>query len=204
RFVTDESAQRRHMYRNQIARDEAEANFVGTNEEFLASLDMTFTIAPAAREDLQRAEELTIRTNQLNSTGRTYSYEELDALRESPEHLLLVASLQDRFGSYGKIGLALVEKGDPDWKLNLLLMSCRVMSRGVGSLLLGHIMALARDAGRGLLADFVETGRNRMMQITYAFAGFREVRRDGSHVLLAADLTQVQPPPPYVRAEVLA
>ena len=83
-------------------------------------------------------------------------------------------------------------------------MSCRVMSRGVGSLLLGHIMALARDAGRGLLADFVETGRNRMMQITYAFAGFREVRRDGSHVLLAADLTQVQPPPPYVRAEVLA
>ena len=107
------------MYRDQIARNQAEANFVGPNEEFLASLDMTFTIAPAAREDLQRAEELTVRTNQLNSTGRTYSYEELDALRESPEHLLLVASLQDRFGSYGKIGLALIEKGDQDWKLNL-------------------------------------------------------------------------------------
>ncbi|MFC0429837.1 HAD family hydrolase [Kutzneria buriramensis] len=203
RFVTDESAQRRGMYQSQLARDEIESDFVGTSEEFLASLEMTFTIAPARREDLQRAEELTVRTNQLNSTGRTYSYDELDALRESPDHLLLVASLTDRFGSYGKIGLALVEKGAPDWRLNMMLMSCRVMSRGVGTVLLGHIMGLAREAGAGLRADFVETGRNRMMQITYAFSGFREAARDGKHVVLAADLDQIQPPPGYVTMEVV-
>ncbi len=202
RFVSDESAQRRAMYRGQLARDEVESDFKGTNEEFLASLGMTFTIAPAAREDLQRAEELTVRTNQLNATGRTYSYDELDELRESPDHLLLVASLVDRFGSYGKIGLALVEKGDPDWRLRMMLMSCRVMSRGVGSVLLSHVMERARAAGAGLTADFVETGRNRMMQITYAFGGFREVSRDGARVLLAADMTQIQPAPGYVTLEV--
>lgn len=202
RFVTDESAQRRGMYQSQLARDDLEEEFVGTNEEFLASLGMTFTIAPARREDLQRAEELTVRTNQLNSTGRTYSYDELDALRESPDHLLLVASLTDRFGSYGKIGLALVELASPDWRLNMMLMSCRVMSRGVGTVLLGHIMQLAAAAGAGLRADFVETGRNRMMQITYAFSGFREVSREGSHVVLAADPTVAQPPPGYVTLEV--
>lgn len=204
RFITDESAQRRGMYRGQLARDDLETGFVGTNEEFLAGLDMTFTIAPARREDLQRAEELTVRTNQLNSTGRTYSYDELDALRESPDHLLLVASLTDRYGSYGKIGLVLVTKGGPDWRLRMMLMSCRVMSRGVGTVLLGHVMGLARDAGAGLRADFVETGRNRMMQITYAFSGFREVARDGDQVELAADLSQLQPPPGYVTLEVLA
>lgn len=204
RFITDESAQRRGMYRGQLARDDLETGFVGTNEEFLAGLDMTFTIAPARREDLQRAEELTVRTNQLNSTGRTYSYDELDALRESPDHLLLVASLTDRYGSYGKIGLVLVTKGGPDWRLRMMLMSCRVMSRGVGTVLLGHVMGLARDAGAGLRADFVETGRNRMMQITYAFSGFREVARDGDQVELAADLSQLQAPPGYVTLEVLA
>ncbi|MBP2707755.1 HAD-IIIC family phosphatase [Microbispora sp. RL4-1S] len=211
RFVTDESARRREMYRSQLTRDRIEEEFVGTNEEFLASLEMTFTIAPAQRDDLQRAEELTVRTNQLNSTGRTYSYEELDALRESPDHMLLVASLTDRFGSYGKIGLALVEKGTEDgaedgapvWRLNMMLMSCRVMSRGVGMVLLNHIMRLAAQAGAVLRADFVETGRNRMMQITYAFAGFREARRDGARVLLEADLSAVQQPPPYVRLEIL-
>ncbi|MFI6499673.1 HAD-IIIC family phosphatase [Nonomuraea typhae] len=203
RFVTDESALRREMYQGQIARDELESEFVGTNEEFLASLEMSFTIAPAQRADLQRAEELTVRTNQLNSTGRTYSYEELDELRESPDHLVLVASLTDRFGSYGKIGLALVEKGEDVWRLNMMLMSCRVMSRGVGMVLLNHIMRLAAGAGAAVRADFVETGRNRMMQITYAFAGFREVSRDGSHVVLEADLSVVQPPPAYVRLEIV-
>ncbi|MEW9555773.1 HAD-IIIC family phosphatase [Nonomuraea sp. NPDC050783] len=202
RFVTDESARRREMYRGQLARDELAETFVGTNEEFLAGLGMEFTIAPAHREDLQRAEELTVRTNQLNSTGRTYSYDELDALRESPDHLLLVASLTDRFGSYGKIGLALVEKGPDGWWLRMMLMSCRVMSRGVGMVLLNHILRLAAAEGVALRADFVETGRNRMMQITYAFAGFREISRDGAHVVLEADLEAVQPPPPYVRLEI--
>ncbi|WP_410590363.1 HAD-IIIC family phosphatase [Amycolatopsis sp. lyj-23] len=202
RFVTDESAQRRGMYFSQLARDDIEEDFSGTGEEFLASLDLRFTIAPARREDLQRAEELTVRTNQLNSTGRTYSYDELDALRSSDDHVLLVASLTDKFGSYGKIGLALLEKGTPDWRLNMMLMSCRVMSRGVGTVLLGHVMGLARAAGAGLRADFVETGRNRMMQITYAFSGFREVSREGAHVVLAADLSAVQEPPAYVTLEV--
>jgi FkbH-like protein len=201
RFVTDESATRREMYRAQLVRDELETGFAGTNEEFLAGLEMTFTIASARREDLQRAEELTVRTNQLNSTGRTYSYDELDALRESDDHLLLVASLTDKFGSYGKIGLALVEKDGAVWHLRMMLMSCRVMSRGVGMVLLNHIMRLAKEAGAAVRADFVETGRNRMMQITYAFAGFREVSRDGDAVVLEADLETVQPPPAYVRLE---
>jgi FkbH-like protein len=202
RFVTDESAQRRSMYQNQLARDELETEFTGTSEEFLASLDLRFTIAPGRREDLQRAEELTVRTNQLNSTGRTYSYDELDQLRESPDHILLVASLSDRFGSYGKIGLCLVEKGAETWHLRMMLMSCRVMSRGVGMVLLGHIMELCAQAGTALQADFVETGRNRMMQITYAFSGFSEVARDGNAVVLEADLERRQPAPAYVDLEV--
>jgi FkbH-like protein len=203
RFVTDESAQRREMYRSQIARDELEQDFVGTNNEFLASLEMTFTIESARREDLQRAEELTVRTNQLNSTGRTYSYDELDALRESDDHLLLVASLTDKFGSYGKIGLALVEKGETVWHLRMLLMSCRVMSRGVGMVLLNHIQRLASEAGAKVHADFVETGRNRMMQITYAFAGFTEVSREGNRVVLEAGGAQLQPPPDYVHIDIV-
>jgi len=203
RFVTDESAQRRLMYQSQLARDELEKDFVGTNHEFLASLDMSFTIEPARRDDLQRAEELTVRTNQLNSTGRTYSYDELDALRESPDHLLLVASLTDKYGSYGKIGLALVETGTEVWQLRMMLMSCRVMSRGVGMVLLNHILGLAKEAGATVRADFVETGKNRMMQITYAFAGFREVARDGAQVVLEADLSALQPAPPYVDVHIV-
>lgn len=204
RFVTDESTKRRAIYQGQMARDDLEREFVGTAAEFLAGLEMSFVIEPAQQQDLQRAEELTVRTNQLNATGRTYSYDELDELRESDDHILLVASLIDKFGSYGKIGLTLIDRSDQEfWQLRMMLMSCRVMSRGVGTVLLNHVMGLARDAGAKLRADFVETGRNRMMQVTYAFAGFREIAREGAAVVLQADLSAVQPAPDYVQLDVV-
>lgn len=106
---------------------------------------MKFTIYPAQEEDLQRAEELTVRTNQLNATGRTFSYEELDMLRKSPHHRLLVCQLEDKYGDYGKIGLALIHMLDTHWKLEMLLMSCRVVSRGVGTVLLSCILQEARQ-----------------------------------------------------------
>lgn len=198
RFITDESALRRSMYQADAARNSAQDDFEGPEETFLAGLDMHFTIAPAAEEDLQRAEELTVRTNQLNATGVTYSYEELDAFRRSPDHLLLVASLVDKYGTYGKIGLALIEMGADTWMLKMLLMSCRVMSRGVGTILLSRILRLAKESGARLRAEFKSTDRNRMMKITYRFAGFEEVERNGEVAILEHDLERIQPFPDYV------
>ena len=201
RFITDESALRRAMYQADAERNQAQDEFEGPEEAFLADLAMHFTIAPAAEDDLQRAEELTVRTNQLNATGVTYSYEELDVFRRSPDHLLLVASLVDKYGTYGKIGLALIETGSEVWMLKMLLMSCRVMSRGVGTILLSHILGLAKDAGVRLRAEFKSTDRNRMMKITYRFAGFKEVERNGEMALLEHDLERIQPLPDYVVIE---
>lgn len=198
RFVTADSRERRHLYRADAERKRAEDDHHGTDEEFLASLDMRFTIAPAQERDLQRAEELTVRTNQLNATGYTYSYEELDAFRRSPDHDLLVAGLEDRYGAYGKIGLSLVERGSDVWTVKLLLMSCRVMSRGVGSVLLGHLIRSAHEAGVALRAEFVPTNRNRTMYVTYKFSGFREVEQSGGVSVLEHDGARLPEFPPYM------
>jgi FkbH-like protein len=184
RFITEESKTRRSLYQADATRKAVEVDFEGTSEEFLSTLDMTFTIWPAGDADLQRAEELTVRTHQLNSTGRTYTYEQLEELRQRDDHLLLMSALEDRFGSYGTIGLTLVEKGDQHWTIRLLLMSCRVVSRGVGTVLLNHIIGLAGTAGVALRGEFVDNGRNRMMYVSYKFGGFEEVARDGDSVVL--------------------
>lgn len=213
--VTAESAGRRALYRAAEARQRDEESYQGPKEEFLAQLGMVFSVAPAQDGDLLRAEELTVRTNQLNTTGRTYSLAQLRAFAEADDHLLLMAKLEDRYGTYGTIGLALVETRAGQWRLKLLLMSCRVLSRGVGSVLLGLVMAAARGAGARLLADLVPTDRNRMMLVTLRFAGFREIETDpagdrseqserrragprGSLVTLASDLERVPRPPDYL------
>ncbi|GAA2597695.1 HAD-IIIC family phosphatase [Dactylosporangium fulvum] len=203
RFVTEDSRIRRQMYRADQVRQGVEERFDGAQDQFLSTLGMRFEIRPAAESDLRRAEELTVRTNQLNTTGVTYSYEELDAFRESDRHLLLTASLTDRYGPYGTIGLALVETGEQDWNLRLLLMSCRVMSRGVGVVLINHIKRRARDAGAQLIADFVSTDRNRMMYVSFKFNGFAEISRDERVVRFAADLSSIPADPPYLDVRVV-
>jgi FkbH-like protein len=203
RFITEDSRLRRRMYQADIERNRVEAEYEGPKEEFLATLGMIFTIAPCHEEDLKRAEELTVRTNQLNTTGYTYSYEELDALRQSPRHRLWISSLEDRHGTYGKIGLTLIEM-DPDvWTVKLLLMSCRVMSKGVGTIMIHHVLRLAKEAGVKLRAEFVSNDRNRQMKITYRFAGFKEIAREGEVALLENDFSALQPPPPYVDLRIL-
>lgn len=201
RFVTEDSRMRRKMYLADIERKKVEEAHEGSPDEFLASLDMRFVIAPAKEEDLKRAEELTLRTNQLNTTGDTYSYDELDQFRRSPDHELLIASLDDKYGAYGKIGLALIERAPKVWTVKLLLMSCRVMSRGVGTVLLNYVLRRAKEAGVQLQAEFVSTDRNRMMYVTYKFAGFREVSKTNGRALLVNDLSFIQAFPPYIKID---
>lgn len=201
RFITEDAGLRRLMYLSDIKRQQAEEEFIGPQDEFLTTLEMNLKIAPAEVGDLNRAEELTLRTNQLNTTGYTYSYEELNEYRQSDRHLLLIASLSDRYGAYGKIGLVLIECEEREWTIKLLLMSCRVMSRGVGMILINYIMRLAKEAKVRLLAEFVPNGRNRMMQVSYKFANFHEMARHGDLILFENDLSRIQGLPAYVKIE---
>ena len=83
-------------------------------------------------------------------------------------------------------------------------MSCRVMNRGVGSVLMSHIMKECKKDGKKLLADFKHTKRNRMMYVSYKFANFKEVSRDEEdNILFETDLSMIQPFPPYIDVKIL-
>lgn len=186
------------MYLSEMQRQQAEEIFAGSREDFLASLQMVMTIAPARPEELQRAEELTLRTHQLNTTGYTYALEELEFFRTSPRHRLLLAGLEDIYGNYGTIGLALLACQEQRWTIKLLLMSCRVLNRGVGTVLLHFIMRQAREHQVQLYGEFVPNERNRMMYLTYKFAGFRELASLDMPVILKCDLNHIQAFPEYI------
>jgi GNAT superfamily N-acetyltransferase len=77
------------------------------------------------------------------------------------------------------------------------------MSRGVGTILMNHILMLARDAGVRLRAEFRSNGKNRMMLVTYKFGAFREVEKTGDLIIFEHDLQRIQPPPAWVEFTVL-
>jgi len=199
KMVTEVSNRRRQMYLEDQKRQSAEKEFIGPSQDFLASLNMEFKISLAKEEDLLRAEELTFRTNQLNSTGIHYSYDDLKHLVNSPNHHLWVCELTDKYGSYGKIGLALVEVQEDAWCIRLILMSCRTVSRGVGTVMLSFLMKEAKSAGKLLRADFHRTDRNRHMYMAYKFTNFIETQSNENRIVFENDLTVIQEYPPYLK-----
>ncbi|MFD1935537.1 HAD-IIIC family phosphatase [Nonomuraea mangrovi] len=191
--VTEESRQRRLLYRREAERRRAKESYTGPPAEFLATLGLELAVRRADEHDLVRASELTVRTHQLNTTGRTYDLAELRALCDSPSHQVLVADLTDRFGAYGTVGLALTEHREDTSCLQLLLLSCRVMSRGVGPALIGHLVRDALATGRRPTAEFVPTEVNRVMLVNLRFSGFEVLSRTGDTLLLGYG--SASPPP---------
>lgn len=197
-FITEDSRKRRKMMQDDQLRNEEESNFSGDQSSFLSTLNLKMRISFATEADLQRAEELTVRTNQLNTTGKTYSYEELLQFCNSPNHELLIVELRDKYGDYGKIGLALLELVENNCFIRLLLMSCRVMSRGIGTIMINYFRLQAKQSGWNLYADFEETDRNRLMYMTYRFNGFEP----SSDNLLKNNLAEIPNMPGYMDIDV--
>ncbi len=188
RFITEDSKLRRKLYQNDLKRQADEKEFHGTSEEFLKTLSMKLTISRVRDGDLERVEELTRRTHQLNSTGRTFSFEELSSLINDENYIFLIASLENKYGDCGKVGIALLEKSDNAYIIKLLIMSCRVMTLGVGSAFLIHLSHIAERDEKKLLADFIFTDRNRIMYITYKMLGFEDDSDDDAvEIILSYD-----------------
>ncbi|HET9496019.1 MAG TPA: HAD-IIIC family phosphatase, partial [Chloroflexia bacterium] len=196
RFVpsaTAESAGRAQMYREEERRRAAESNYEGSRADFLRSCDMRLTIRQAAEADLPRVAELSERTNQLNSTGHVYTLDELRGKLADERWLLPVAALEDRFGKYGLIGAAIVDRQPPwpqdSWLLEHIMLSCRVEGRGIPAALLRWIMGEAKDAGmRGLKAVYRVSERNLPVRLLFRQMGFQTVGGHGL-VTVTRDLT---------------
>ncbi|MGW4128461.1 HAD-IIIC family phosphatase [Amycolatopsis japonica] len=177
--ITIDSKRRRLLYQAGFQREAERADFPGPDADFLKSLSLVMRIGPATEEDLSRVSELTARTSQMNATGVVYSQRTLRELLAAPDHDVLVVTMSDRFGPHGAIGIVLLHRHPRIWHLKLLATSCRVVSFGAGSALLSWLAGRAAAADVHLVADFRRTGRNRMMEIAYRFAGFDDLPRHG-------------------------
>ncbi|GGU43620.1 hypothetical protein GCM10010211_03830 [Streptomyces albospinus] len=204
--VTGDARRRRQMYQAGLRRETERAEHAGTDEEFLRSLALELTIGRAGAEDISRVDELTLRTSQMNATGVHYSEQTLRSLVADEQHEVLVASLTDRFGPHGAIGVILLDRRPGAWHIKLLATSCRVVSFGVGAALLRWLADEAARAGQSLTADFRRTERNRMMEVAYRFAGFQEAEHEAAEPLPDAEGTQTlcleptrQDPPSHLK-----
>jgi len=185
---TEEARRRSELYREAAERRGSLNAAAGHDYAgMMRSLDLRIGFRRARRNDMDRLVELVQRTNQFNTTTKRRSIAEIEAILESKQHGVYVASLKDRFGKLGVVALAIAEKRAEDRSVEFdsYIMSCRAMGFGLESALLRLVME-AEPAER-YIGAFVPTERNQPAATLYSNCGFRPGPQPGSWVLEKTD-----------------
>jgi FkbH-like protein len=157
--TTSEDANRTQMYRENSARKALESS-VEDIDQFLAALNLKIDIDLPSEEEWARVEQLAQRTNQFNFTTRRRTAVELKSMIASGGHVFRIR-VADRFGDYGLVGeIAAIVQGRT-LLVDTLLLSCRVLGRGVEHAMLRRLGELAESLDLDAVAlPYIATARN--------------------------------------------
>lgn len=174
-LVSNEDNNKTQQYAAEAVRKKAMQN-AGDMSSFLRDLNMKVLITSVSNETLERAAQLTQKTNQFNVT--TFRYQESDIqsmLEKTSEFRTYIGKASDRFGDHGWIILALIEiKGDHA-VFDTLLMSCRVLGRGVEAAFIAHIAKDLKSVGiKFLHGAILPTKKNEPAREVFEKHGFSQ------------------------------
>jgi phthiocerol/phenolphthiocerol synthesis type-I polyketide synthase E len=144
--VTAEDRQRAESYTREIQRTQARQQSPSL-EQFLNELDLRVEFVGLDEEHLERAAQLTERTNQFNLSTRRRSVNELRELCTRPTHAAFLVRASDKFGDYGLVGLVIYEVSSERWRVDTFLLSCRALGRRIESQMLLELGRRARARG---------------------------------------------------------
>lgn len=157
--VTVEDTLRTRMYRENAARQALESSTTDI-ADFIASLGIVIDIAPPADEEWPRVAQLTQRTNQFNFTTVRRTELEMRTCVDTGS-LVLRVNVKDRFGDYGLVGVVVAQPRDTALFVDTLLLSCRVLGRGVEHAMLRHLGELATARGLSRVdLPYIRTAKN--------------------------------------------
>ncbi len=201
--VTADDHNRLTDYKAQAQRADLEAS-AGGRDEFLASLGIVCTLVSALDAPLARSVQLLAKTNQFNLTTRRHSATDIEAFAADPGGLALAIRVRDRFGDAGVVGLALARTSGTTCTIDSLLLSCRVIGRGIESALLAYIAEQASSLGATeLLGHFIPSKKNAPAASFYPEHGFEPVPSEaGDTLCYRLDLSPALPSiPPWITLE---
>ena len=170
--VTDEDRQRTELYRNEAQRRAAREESISAGD-YLRSLKMVATVGRPSADHVGRLAQLTQRTNQFNLTTRRYDAAALHQLARDPDVVMVYLELSDRFGPSGIVGCGIVRRRDESAAIDTLLVSCRVIGRGVEAIMVNRMALLAREMGAAeLIGEYIPTQKNAQVAGLYEQLGF--------------------------------
>ncbi|GAB3176487.1 HAD-IIIC family phosphatase [Streptomyces incanus] len=184
--LTETDRQRPELYRARAVRTDFAREFA-SSEEYLAALGIVVSVTPAGATDVGRIAQLAARTNQFNLTGMRFDAVRTAEMARSDTHLVIGCRVSDRFGDDALVGAAWVDRGEKIWRVRNLVLSCRVLGRGVELAMVSRLARAARLAGATELeGSYVRSPYNDVAATLWTRAGFGPGPREGGRAALPA------------------
>lgn len=172
-LLSHEDLQRSDTYVNDVKRGELRECFIDYNE-YLESLEMTATIGHITKMEQERFTQLINKSNQFNLRTKRYSEAAIEQIRLlTNEYALFFVSFADKFSNYGIISSVILKKVDTTLFIETLVMSCRVLKRGVEYALYNTILDTAKKLGcEWIVGEYLPTKKNGMVADFFPSLGF--------------------------------
>jgi FkbH-like protein len=159
--VTAEDKKRTRMYQENVSREKLRQEAVDF-ASFLASLNLQIDIQPVTEAVMPRVAQLVARTNQFNVSSIRRTQREIEQMIEQENYGCLTVEVRDKFGDYGLVGVVMYKTDEECLTVDTLLLSCRVLGRGVEYRMLARLGELAKEQGaKDVRVLFRPTERNR-------------------------------------------
>ena len=158
--VTSEDLAKTEQYRANAQRKMEQSRF-GDLESFLYSLDICLEIKEADEHALPRIAQMTQKTNQFNLTTRRYTEADVHQRIDQGWRVFCV-NVSDRFGDSGITATIFLEPlADDAVRIDSLLLSCRILGKGIEEAFFKTVLNLLRlDGVRKVYADYLPTPKN--------------------------------------------
>lgn len=158
--------------------------------EYLLSLEMRAEISDFTPLSLGRITQLTNKSNQFNLTTRRYTEKEMEKIAESDTHIRLCGRLSDKFGDNGIVSVVIGRCEGDTLHIELWLMSCRVLKRGMELAMLDSLAEKCRERGtKRIIGYYFKTAKNNMVSELFGSFGFRlDEKSDNGDSVWSLDL----------------
>ena len=137
--VTEDSKNRRNTYKMLESMKTEEEAWDGNIDDFLMSCHIKVKLSTPTNENIMRCYELLQRTNQLNSSGRRLTLDEVKQIVSSDNYDTYVLNSTDKFGDYGIVGFMIVEKKDDGAHITDFVISCRVANKKIEPTIVNYL-----------------------------------------------------------------
>ena len=161
-------------------------------KDYYSSLEIVARVGAIDPSDIARVAQLTQKTNQYNLTTLRYTEQEIDVLYQSEESDIVTLKADDKFGTYGLIGVAILRYKKEGLEIDSFLLSCRAIGRALEEVLFEECIKQGKKKGaRFVTGLFSKTKKNSQVECFFENHGFDIKTKEPFKKIYLCDINMV-------------